>query len=442
MAPKFSPPSKVGISGLKVIFFFPLLPLGAIVGGVVDFFLCKRGGEAGKEGFSANEKKAWRKIWCGFFFQCGCNGHGAFPYTVERVLKYNTLPERTILSGNFNAHHLWWNWKARRALRHETLINILENGDFDLINEEDTPNYHDSNGSSVLDLTFTSPQITDLLSNWAVDEDNPTSSDHEMIKYEITANNDNQVLPPTTERWNWKKADWDSFSKTLKETAEAIKEIWTQLHEFGGHENLESSAIYLSRIIQTATALHVRQKKTMIRSKPWWNGEIDEKRKIMRTRWREWKDAHTTPARNQFNAVRNTFYNAIREAKLKNWNDFLQGAKGKEIFTGMRYTKPRRTDPTPDIMHGDERAQTFAEPAKLFRTALFPKPPTANIGREDEPLTRRLPWPRLTQKEIRDAIISSSSSKAPGSDWLEFECLKVAHRAIADYFHSLYEVLL
>src|SRR5947209_18305245 len=77
MEPKFSPPSKGGISGLKVIFFFPLVPLGAIVGGVVDFFLCKRGDEAGKEGYSGNEKKAWRKIWCGFFFQCGCNRHGA-----------------------------------------------------------------------------------------------------------------------------------------------------------------------------------------------------------------------------------------------------------------------------------------------------------------------------------------------------------------------------
>src|SRR5437660_7516913 len=154
-------------------------------------------------------------------------------------------------------------------MRHETLINHLERGDFNLINEADTPTYHYANGSSVLDLTFSSPQVTDLISNWAVDEDNPTSSDHETIKYEITANNDNQVLPPTTKRWNWKKADWDAFSKTLKETAEATKEIWTQLHQQGGCENLKSYAIYLTRIIQMATALHVPHKKTTIRSKPW-----------------------------------------------------------------------------------------------------------------------------------------------------------------------------
>ena len=43
---------------------------------VVDFFLCKRGCEARIDGFSANEKKAWRKICCGYFFDCGCNGHG------------------------------------------------------------------------------------------------------------------------------------------------------------------------------------------------------------------------------------------------------------------------------------------------------------------------------------------------------------------------------
>ena len=68
---------------MKVVFFFPLSREEDMRRVVVDFFLCKRGGEAGKEVFSANEKKAWRKFWCGFFFDCGCNGHGAFPSQVE-----------------------------------------------------------------------------------------------------------------------------------------------------------------------------------------------------------------------------------------------------------------------------------------------------------------------------------------------------------------------
>src|SRR5205807_9841313 len=34
-----------------------------------------------------------------------------------------------------------------------------------------------------------------------------------------------------------------------------------------------------------------------------------------------------------------------------------------------------------------------------------------------------------------------SSTKAPGPDGLGFECIKMAYRAIPDYFHTLYEVL-
>src|SRR5947209_9896765 len=106
MEPKFSPPSKGAILGLKVIFFFPLLPLGAIVSAVVDFFLCKRGGEAGKEGFSANEKKAWRKIWCGFFFQCGCNGQGAPPpqvVCIEVSTQDRPFREGVVFKNPFNS---------------------------------------------------------------------------------------------------------------------------------------------------------------------------------------------------------------------------------------------------------------------------------------------------------------------------------------------------
>ena len=316
----------------------------------------------------------------------------SLPYTIERKLKNITLPSRTILAGDFNAHHMWSNSRTRRSLRHETLIEILEEGDYDLINEEDTPTYHYSNGSSVLDLAFSSPPVTALISNWAIDEDNASGSDHEIIKFEITADSDNQVIPPTTERWNWKKADWELFAKTLKETSDATRDVWSQLHKQGGQTNLESSATYLTKIIQMSAAMHVPKKITTVRSKPWWTDEISQKRKIMNTRLREWKTERTIPTRNKFTAVRNSIFNVVRDAKVKNWNNFLQGARGREIFTAMRYTKPRRTDPTPDKTLQDETAKTFTEKARLFRKTLFPPPPTANLEAETHTQpTRRLP---------------------------------------------------
>ena len=46
------------------------------------------------------------------------------------------------------------------------------------------------------------------------------------------------------------------------------------------------------------------------------------------------------------NRLANTYYHAIRKAKSDKWIEFLQGAKGKDIFQVLRYTRPRkeRTD--------------------------------------------------------------------------------------------------
>ena len=58
--------------------YFPIYPISLrLASSMNKIKKKKKGGEAGRKGFSANEKKAWRKIWCGFFFDCGCNGHGA-----------------------------------------------------------------------------------------------------------------------------------------------------------------------------------------------------------------------------------------------------------------------------------------------------------------------------------------------------------------------------
>jgi hypothetical protein len=64
------------------------------------------------------------------------------PYTVERKLRHVNLLEKTIRAGDFNSNHLWWNSKAKRNIRHEKLITLLKQNDFDLLYEEETHTYH------------------------------------------------------------------------------------------------------------------------------------------------------------------------------------------------------------------------------------------------------------------------------------------------------------
>ena len=57
-----------GMSELKVVFFFPLLPEEDIIKVVVDCCLFKRGGEAGKKGFQPMRKKLGEEFGVVFAF--------------------------------------------------------------------------------------------------------------------------------------------------------------------------------------------------------------------------------------------------------------------------------------------------------------------------------------------------------------------------------------
>jgi hypothetical protein len=109
----------------------------------------------------------------------------------------------------------------------------------------------------VLDLTFCKAVVTPLISNWAIDEDNPTSSDHEVIHFDITSDIEEHILPLTIEKWNWKKADGKGFSKHLKESTTISRDVQTTLHREFNSRNLDVSATYLTKLIQEEAVIHV-----------------------------------------------------------------------------------------------------------------------------------------------------------------------------------------
>ena len=50
-----------------------------------------------------------------------------------------------------------------------------------------------------------------------------------------------------------------------------------------------------------------------------------------------------------FLIARNTYQKAIKEAKRKHWNDFLEKEDPKSIFKAMAYTKEQRVERIPPI---------------------------------------------------------------------------------------------
>jgi hypothetical protein len=145
--------------------------------------------------------------------------------------------------------------------------------------------------------------VTQLISKWAIDKDNPTSSHHEVIQFEIISDSEEHILSLTNEKWNWKKVDREGFCKHLKESKEISRDLSTTLHRVCNLRNLDASATYLIKLIQETAEIHIPRTRQCIWSKLWCHKTIETGRELMKTRLREWKGERRTPKRNQFNTI-------------------------------------------------------------------------------------------------------------------------------------------
>jgi hypothetical protein len=77
---------------------------------------------------------------------------GVGQYTVERCLQRMNARERTLVCGDFNAHHHWWN--SERAEGH--------------INTPDVPTFYRANlaRASVIDLAFATMDMREEVRDW------------------------------------------------------------------------------------------------------------------------------------------------------------------------------------------------------------------------------------------------------------------------------------
>ena len=365
-------------------------------------------------------------------------------WTLERSLSQFNIPPRTILGGDFNAHHEHWNpgMPGTQRNNHQPVLDLIENNDLELLNHPgtETRTGRRNMNKSVIDLTFCTPALRTNMVNWCTDESSATGSDHAYIRFDMVSKEAFSPEVSATARYNWKKADWDKFTLSLNNLAERTLPRWNILMKTQSEDNeyLETAAIYLRDMILEAAEDALPLMKPSAMSKRWWNSDIDEARTTMRRKLRQWKRTRTEDVHGPYRQARNQYYRMIKKARSELWKKYLSEAEGKDIFTALKYTNPRHAQRTPVLQHDGEQFTTFEQKATLFHRTMFPPPPTFPNAAHRSPPETVLAWEPVTDTEVRTAIFSCASNQAPGPDGIPFLCLKEAYGAIPHLFNTLY----
>ncbi|RAL66698.1 hypothetical protein DID88_006378 [Monilinia fructigena] len=138
-------------------------------------------------------------------------------FTIERCLYNISITQETILLGDFNAHHPWWDPFSKKSGNADQLAEWFEDQNLTLLNEPGISTFYRTNllNPSVLDLTLASEGISPQIHNWQTLSD--TGSDHAGILFELKG----KEAPTTpndesTARYNTKLANWEKFESILK----------------------------------------------------------------------------------------------------------------------------------------------------------------------------------------------------------------------------------
>jgi hypothetical protein len=234
-------------------------------------------------------------------------------HTIPHALTPLSLPNRCVITDDLNVQHMLWNSQARHNTHADELAILIEDEGWYLINVPDVAMYHycNSTGSSVLDLTIASPAMAREVMDWAVDNDNPTGSNHEVITFQIILLHPDMDITTSPPRLNWKKTDWDTFAKTLQTLMAATSSRWTPLSQNPTPENLDEWANILRDSIQAAAEVATPPLNLSLRSKRWWTQEIEMARAAMTCARHRWKQTQLPDHLSDFKTLWNVYFRQI-----------------------------------------------------------------------------------------------------------------------------------
>jgi hypothetical protein len=231
----------------------------------------------------------------------------------------------------------------------DVLILWLERNSLELVNTPDVPTFYrpDLVRASIIDLAFATADMFTEVRDWEASWELHTGSNHVLIRFGIATRFTELVENPLCSApYNFDKADWARFHNCLITYSSTVLE---QYHSSTNHteEGYERLATAMQECIRKAADESIPRKRLSIRSKPWWNPELNHLKKAQACVHRRVRNGHASEEayREALAAYHKAFYKAQNDC----WDEFLASAQGKEVFRANGYSKQRQIGKLPSL---------------------------------------------------------------------------------------------
>ena len=343
-----------------------------------------------------------------------------------------------ILLGDFNLHHPLWNHKARLT-RHAMAVQLITLTTFaglDLATEQETITRENARSCSTLDLTFTSPHLTEATEHCRVAPELSQGSDHNPISMGLGLRFEKETEKRVRQ---WKKANVDLMRERLKSALPPREAL-------GSIVDIERTVESVQQAINKAIDETVPWADITAWSKPFWNSECD--RAVAEAR-RSRRACSSTSSldnwRSYYRAIKRKG-KIIRKESTKHFRQQIQEATEEDRI--WKLTKwacnkshlPRELPQFPGLRRGEDIEHTFQGKIEILKNHFFPQPPEADLS--DIPNTIYPEEIRIddeiTVEEIKRVIRSAKANKAPGPDGITNWVLQQLQDELMDHILDIF----
>lgn len=247
----------------------------------------------------------------------------------DSIMDYIEDDSYCILTGDFNAHHRFWNCKQNDA-NGLKLLNSIVNKNLIVHNTTTESRINVTTGQkSNIDLILSTVNLSDKIDTVLYDEN--YGSDHFPILINLTVNK--TIYRKKSFRIKTKRTDWEGFSNSLIENYEKFLENTfcnlTTICKYEFFINLISNAITSN----TPQKNHKKSNSNRTNPVKWWDAECDKASRLRKAAFKKW-----IYSKKQEDYINYKKQNAIAKGIFKN--------RKKESFINFAENINFQTNPT------------------------------------------------------------------------------------------------